>query len=62
MKGAITDEMLDALVPQGRYEEIAHVMTTWYGGLASSVTFPLPDDPTCDAQVRAAIAALREGR
>ena len=62
MKGAITDEMLDALVPQGRYEEIAHVITTWYGGLASSVTFPLPDDPTCDAQVGAAIAALREGR
>jgi probable F420-dependent oxidoreductase len=62
MKGSVTDEMLDALVPQGRYEEIADVMLGWYGGLASSVTFPLPDDPTCDAQVGRAIAALREGR
>ena len=62
MKGAITDAMLDALVPQGRYEEIAGVLREWYGGLASSVTFPLPDDPTADAQVAAAIAALREGR
>jgi probable F420-dependent oxidoreductase len=62
MKGAISDAMLDALVPQGRYEEIADVLRAWYGGLASSVTFPLPDDPTRDAQVAAAIAALREGR
>jgi probable F420-dependent oxidoreductase len=62
MKGAITDAMLDALVPQGRYEEIAGVLRDLYGGLASSVTFPLPDDPTADAQVAAAIAALREGR
>jgi probable F420-dependent oxidoreductase len=62
MRGAITDEMLDALVPQGLYPEIAGVLLDWYGGLASSLTFPLPDDPTDDAQIARAIAALRDGR
>jgi len=62
MKGAITDAMLDALVPQGSYDDIARVLRAWYGGLATSLTFPLPDDPTHDAQVARAIAALREGR
>ena len=62
MKGAITDAMLDALVPQGSYDEIASVLRDWYGGLATSLTFPLPDDPTHDAQIARAIAALREGR
>jgi probable F420-dependent oxidoreductase len=62
MKGAITDAMLDALVPQGSYDEIARVLREWYGGLATSLTFPLPDDPRHDARVAHAIAALREGR
>jgi probable F420-dependent oxidoreductase len=62
MKGAITDAMLDALVPQGSYDEIAGVLRDWYGGLATSLTFPLPDDPTHDARIARAIAALREGR
>jgi hypothetical protein len=38
------------------------VLREWYGGLATSLTFPLPDDPTHDARVARAIAALREGR
>jgi len=62
MKGAVTDAMLDALVPQGSYDEIARVLRDWYGGLATSLTFPLPDDPTHDAKAARAIAALREGR
>ena len=53
--------MLDALVPQGAYTEIAEVLTGWYGGLADSVTFPLPDDPKHDAQIARAIAALKQG-
>jgi hypothetical protein len=59
MKGAVTDAMLDALVPQGSYAEIADVLTGWYTGLADSVTFPLPDDPKHDAQIARAIAALK---
>lgn len=62
MRGAISDAMLDALVPQGSYAEIAGVLGEWYGGLATSLTFPLPDDPTHDAQVARVIAALRDWR
>jgi probable F420-dependent oxidoreductase len=62
MKGAVDDAMLDALVPQGRYGEIAGVLTDWYGGLADSLTFPLPEDPKHDAEIARAIAELRHGR
>ncbi len=62
MRGAIPDAMLDALVPQGPYPEIAGVLGDWYAGLATSLTFPLPDDPTHDAQVTEVIAALRDRR
>ena len=54
-----TDEMLAALVPQGRYDEIADVILTWYGGLASRVTFPVPADPAGDGQAAEVVAALR---
>ncbi len=59
MRGAITDEMLDQLVPSGPYHDIAGILTDWYGELASSITFPMPDDPQYDAQARAVIQALR---
>jgi probable F420-dependent oxidoreductase len=62
LKGAVSDPMLDALVPQGHYEQIADVLRDWYGGLATSLTFPLPDDPRHDAAIARAIAALSEGR
>jgi probable F420-dependent oxidoreductase len=62
MKGAITDAMLDALVPQGSYAEIADVLGDWYAGLATSLTFPLPEDPTHDAQIARVIARLRDRR
>jgi probable F420-dependent oxidoreductase len=62
MKGAIGDAVLDALVPQGNYGEIADVLAERYAGLATSLTFPLPDDPTHDAQIARTIAALRAGR
>jgi hypothetical protein len=54
--------MLDALVPQGSYAEIADVLGDWYAGLATSLTFPLPEDPTHDAQIARVIARLRDRR
>jgi probable F420-dependent oxidoreductase len=59
MAGAISDAMLDALVPQGRYATIADTVRGWYGDLATRVTFPLPEDPADDAAAARAIAALR---
>ena len=59
MAGAIRDEMLDALVPQGTYAEIASVLRDWYGGLATRINFPLPADPADDALAVSAITELR---
>ena len=58
MGNAITDEMLDQLVPSGSYDDIAGTLRDWYGGLASSITFPMPDDPKYDSQAGAVIQAL----
>lgn len=60
MQGAVDDAMLDALVPCGRYDEIAAVLRGCYGEAATRVTFPVPDDPADDDAAAAAIAALRE--
>lgn len=59
MAGAVTDDMLDALVPQAPYGEIAPVLKAWYGGLATRITFPVPDDPADDALAARAIAELQ---
>jgi probable F420-dependent oxidoreductase len=60
MTGAITDDMLDSIVPQGRYAEIAQVVRSWYGDLATRINFPLPSDPADDPLAARAIAELRE--
>ncbi|TMA32013.1 MAG: LLM class flavin-dependent oxidoreductase [Deltaproteobacteria bacterium] len=59
MAGAIRDEMLDALVPQGTYAEIAKIVRNWYGSLATRINFPLPADPADDPLAARAIAELR---
>ncbi len=35
---------------KGRYAEIAQVLRSWYGGLATRINFPLPADPANDAR------------
>ena len=59
MAGALDDTMVDTLAPQGRYDEIASVIESQYGGLAGRLNFPLPDDPADDEAAAQAIAALR---
>jgi probable F420-dependent oxidoreductase len=59
MAGAITDEMLDALVPQAPYAEIAGAVRNEYGNLVTRINFPLPADPADDAAAARAIAELR---
>ena len=60
MPSCLSDEMLAVLVPQGRYDEIAPTLRRWYAGVASRITFPVPDDPARDAAAAAAIRALRQ--
>ncbi|HEB90659.1 MAG TPA: LLM class flavin-dependent oxidoreductase [Deltaproteobacteria bacterium] len=59
MKGLVSDEMLDALVPQGTYDDIARILLDDYESIVSRITFPVPDDPAEDAQVRGVLSALR---
>lgn len=59
LRGAVSDEMLAALVPQGRYDEIAARVATPYGGIVRRIHFPVPADPAHDVQAAGAVAALR---
>jgi probable F420-dependent oxidoreductase len=59
MKGIVDDEMLDTLLPCAPYSEIADLLKEWYGELAPRITFPMPEDPSDDAEVATVIAALK---
>ena len=61
MAEVITDDMLDALVPQGTYDEIAGVLLDAYGGLTSSIGINPPNDPAEDGAVAEIIRALQAG-
>jgi probable F420-dependent oxidoreductase len=61
MTAEISDEMLDTLVPSAPYGEIADVLLRRFEGLASRMTFPLPDDPALEDSVRETVAALAAG-
>jgi hypothetical protein len=54
----VSDEMLATLVPSGRYGEIADVLRTRFEGLATRMTFPIPEDAARDAELAEVIAAL----
>ncbi len=59
MKAAVGDEVLDALVPAGPYDEIADVLIDWYGDLATGLSFRMPEDPGDDDRAAAVIQRLR---
>jgi probable F420-dependent oxidoreductase len=56
----ITDDMLDALVPSGTYDEIATVILEWFGGLATAIALRMPEDPRDDDRFAVIVAALRD--
>ncbi|MEE8476309.1 MAG: TIGR03617 family F420-dependent LLM class oxidoreductase [Myxococcota bacterium] len=59
MKAAVGDEVLDALVPAGPYDEIADVLKDWYGDLATGLSFRMPEDLGDDDRAAAVIERLR---
>lgn len=59
MAGLIDDELLEAVIPSGTYDEIADRLRERNRGLATQITFPMPQDPADDARVAEVIAALR---
>ena len=61
MSALITDEIIDTLVPQGTYADIAQTLLDGYGPIVDRLTFPVPDDPALDGEVASVIAALHAG-
>ena len=59
MAEVVSDEMLDAFAPSGRYAEIADVLREWYAGISDWITFPMPEDPGGDSAVSEVLQALR---
>lgn len=55
----ISEDVLDALVPQATYDELPEVIRSWYGGLADGVLIPPPRDPSRDQQFAETIRAVR---
>jgi hypothetical protein len=61
MERLVSDEMIEALVPQGRYADIAQILLGDYASLVDRITFPVPDDPDQDERVSEVVAELRGG-
>jgi len=59
MKALITDEIIDTLVPQGTYAEIAQTLLRDFGPIVDRMTFPVPDDPSLDREVAGVLAELK---
>ncbi len=60
MSALVSDELIDALVPQGRYAEIAQGLGDTFGSLVDGITFPVPANPDEDETVAEVVGALRE--
>ncbi len=61
MQDVITDEVFAQLVPAGTYDEIAPLLTEWYGDLVSALTLRLPDDAADDPRLARLVADLQGG-
>jgi len=58
MTALIGDEVLEEMLPSGTHDEIADVLRARYGGLATMLTFPLPEDAAHDAAVATVVDCL----
>ena len=55
----MTDEVVDAIVPQGTWDDLPAVVHQWFGGLVDGVMLPVPADPANDDRFAEVIAAIR---
>ena len=60
MESLVSDEMIEALVPQGRFADIARILLDDYARLVDRITFPVPDDPADDERASEVLAELHE--
>jgi probable F420-dependent oxidoreductase len=55
----VTDEVLDAIVPQASWGDLVGVIDEWFCGLADGVMLPVPTDPAHDPEFAEIVAAVR---
>jgi probable F420-dependent oxidoreductase len=60
MPDVISDAMLEELLPTAPFAEIADVLRERYADLATTITFPLPEDPALDPEVAKVISRLHD--
>ena len=58
----MTDDVLDAILPQAVWGDLVGVVNEWFGGLVDGVMLPLPTDPADDVEFSEVVAAVRGAR
>jgi probable F420-dependent oxidoreductase len=61
MRGLVGDEMIDAIVPHGDYDDIARVLIDAYEPIVGRITFPVSEDPAYDERVADVLTIVRDG-
>lgn len=56
----VTDEVIDALVPQATWDDLPAVIEQWFGGLCAGVILPLPENPANDGRFAEVIAGVQQ--
>lgn len=59
LRTAVDDDLLDTLVTQGTWPQVAEALADRYDGLVDGVMVTPPTDPAADADVAALVARLR---
>lgn len=55
----ISDEILDALVPSGTYEDIAAILREWFGDACTGIALRMPESSKDDAAFAKVVSALK---
>jgi probable F420-dependent oxidoreductase len=60
LAAVVTDEVLDAFVPQATWDDLPNVIASWFAGLADGVILPVPTDPADDDRFASVVGAVRD--
>lgn len=55
----VTDEVIEALVPQATWADLPATIADWFTGLVDGVILPVPPDPADDGRFAEVVAAVR---
>ncbi|MRH86977.1 TIGR03617 family F420-dependent LLM class oxidoreductase [Nocardia sp. SYP-A9097] len=59
LPGLLSDELLNALVPQGTYAELPAILDSWYSGLCDGISLDLPPTQDADPEFRVMLSVVR---